>query len=121
MVQIERPGWGERHAVSEILRVRACALAQAGDFRESDSTFEQALRAAREQNARSLELRAAVGYARSLAERRRAAEAISILRPVYDWFTEGHDTKDLREAAALLAELSTAGVGTVAMAPDRSR
>jgi class 3 adenylate cyclase len=125
LMQIERPAWGERHSLSELLRVKACVLQQA-DTGEADNAFQQALRVAREQNGRSLELRAAVSYARSLTRRERAGEAVAILQPVYDWFTEGHDTKDLKEAAAVLGELAASrvrdrGRRACATAPGRSR
>ena len=61
---------------------------------------------ARQQQARSLELRAATSLARLWGEQRRRAEARNLLAPVYGWFTEGFDTADLKEAKALLYELT---------------
>ncbi len=63
-------------------------------------------RVARREGARWLELRASISLARLLASRGRAAEARALLAPVYDWFTEGFDTPDLKEAKALLDELA---------------
>jgi predicted ATPase len=61
---------------------------------------------ARSQKAKSLELRAATGLARLWQGRGKRAEARKALAPIYDWFTEGTDTADLKEAKALLVELS---------------
>ena len=66
---------------------------------------EEALTVAREQNAKSWELRAAISYAKFMHGQKRRTEASQLLQPIYDWFTEGHDTHHLREAAALLEEL----------------
>ena len=60
----------------------------------------------RSQKAKSLELRAATSLARLWGEGGRRAEAHGLLSPVYGWFTEGFDTADLKEAKALLDELS---------------
>jgi class 3 adenylate cyclase/predicted ATPase len=105
LAQIERPGWGERCGLSNLLRVKACALQASGKTKDAEEAFLEALRVAREQHARSLELRAATGYARLLRDEGRVEDARASLEPVYDWFTEGHDTRDLKEAAALLEEL----------------
>ena len=64
------------------------------------------MRTAQQQQARSLELRACTSLARLLGEQGRRTEAQELLAPVYNWFTEGFDTADLKEAAALLAELA---------------
>jgi predicted ATPase len=63
------------------------------------------LTVARQQRAKSWELRAATTLARLLASRGDRAEALAVLAPVYDWFTEGHDSRDLKEAHQLLVEL----------------
>jgi predicted ATPase len=73
---------------------------------ESQSAFEEALRIARKQQAKSYELRAATGLARLWGEQGRRAEARELLGPVYGWFTEGFDTADLKEATALLEALA---------------
>ena len=65
----------------------------------------QALEIAREQEARSFELAAATSLGRLLRDRGRHDEALRILTPVYDWFSEGFDTQDLKDAKALLEEL----------------
>ena len=61
---------------------------------------------ARRQSARSYELRAATSCARLLRDEGQHAAARDLLAPVYAWFTEGFDTADLRDAAALLSELA---------------
>ena len=73
---------------------------------EAEACFEQALAIARQQHAKSWELRAALSLARLWQQHGKAAEARALLAPVYDWFTEGFDTKDLQEAKMLLEELS---------------
>jgi class 3 adenylate cyclase/tetratricopeptide (TPR) repeat protein len=67
--------------------------------------FQQALRLARQQQARSLELRAAMSLARLWQSQDKRQEAFDLLAPVYEWFTEGFDTADLQEAKALLDAL----------------
>jgi predicted ATPase len=71
-----------------------------------ESCFEQALAAARGQSAKSFELRAATSLARLRRDQGKHREARALLAPVYGWFTEGFDTCDLKEAKALLDELS---------------
>jgi predicted ATPase len=101
-----------RYWLAELLRRKGELLLQApgGDDAQAESCFADALRIAREQDARSLELRAAMSYARLLQRRREAATAYTLLSAVYGWFTEGFDTADLVAARACLEdlELSTA-------------
>jgi predicted ATPase len=72
-----------------------------------ESCFEQALVTARCQSAKSFELRAAISLARLWRDQGKHHQARALLAPVYRWFTEGFDTRDLREAKALLDELSS--------------
>jgi predicted ATPase len=72
----------------------------------TEACFNQALDIARIQSARSLELRAATSLARLWQEQGKLKEARDLLAPIYDWFTEGFDTPDLKDAKALLDELS---------------
>lgn len=72
---------------------------------EAERRFRRAHELARFQGVRSLELRAATSLALLLRDRGVAAEARALLHPVYDGFSEGFDTADLREAPALLADL----------------
>jgi len=78
------------------------AVAQPG---EAEACFQQALAVARRQQAKSLELRAAMSLARLWQHQGKRAEAYALLAEVYKWFTEGFDTADLQEAKALLEAL----------------
>jgi predicted ATPase len=73
---------------------------------QAEACFQHALDIARRQQARSLELRAAMSLARLWQQQGKRAEARELLAPVYGWFTEGFDTADLQEARALLDELA---------------
>jgi predicted ATPase len=73
---------------------------------EAEVCFQQALLIARQQQAKSLELRAAMSLARLWQQQGKQTEAHQLLSEVYNWFTEGFDTKDLQEAKALLDELA---------------
>ena len=78
----------------------------APDEQRAEASFRRALEIARRQQAKSWELRAATSLGRLRGEQGRRMEARDLLAPVYGWFTEGFDTADLREAAALLSELA---------------
>jgi predicted ATPase/class 3 adenylate cyclase len=75
------------------------------DAPEAEICFRQALDSARRQQAKSLELRAAMSLARLWQRHGKRAEACALLAPIYGWFTEGFDTADLQDARALLHEL----------------
>ena len=75
------------------------------DAAKAEAYFERALAVAREQQAKSWELRAAMSMARLWRDQGKRDEARDLLAPVYGWFTEGFDTLDLKEAKALLDEL----------------
>ena len=75
------------------------------DAAKAEAYFERALAVAREQGARSLELRAATSMAELWRDQGKRREARDLLAPVYGWFTEGFDTLDLKKAKALLDEL----------------
>ena len=77
------------------------------DAAEAARRFGQALEVARAQHARFYELRSAKSLARLLCDQGRREEARALLQPVYDGFTEGFDTPDLREARALLQKLAS--------------
>jgi predicted ATPase len=74
---------------------------------KAEGYFEHALTVARQQQAKSWELRAAISVARLWRDQGKRDEARDLLAPVYGWFTEGFDTLDLKEAKALLDELTT--------------
>ena|SRR5215211_8049962 len=78
----------------------------AGSGDEAETCFCQALDVARCQQAKSLELRAAMSLARLWQRQGKRDEARQLLADVYGWFTEGFDTADLREAKTLLEELA---------------
>jgi predicted ATPase len=80
-------------------------LAEAGDAAEASAWLQRAIDTARSQQAKSLELRAATSLARLWRDQGKRAEARDLLAPIYDWFTEGFDTQDLKDAKALLDEL----------------
>jgi predicted ATPase len=96
---------GERVWQAELHRVKGLVLLSQNKLDAAQTSFEQAIRIARAQQAKSLELRAAASLARLWGEQGRRAEASDLLGPVYGWFTEGFDTLDLKEAKALLDEL----------------
>ena len=75
------------------------------DATKAEEYFEHALAVARQQQAKSWELRAAVSMARLWYDQGKRQQAHDLLAPVYGWFTEGFDTLDLKEAKALLDEL----------------
>jgi hypothetical protein len=94
---------GERQWEAELCRLRGELLALAGaDDAQVEAGFQRALQVARQQQARSLELRAALGLARLWQGQGRCDDARQLLRPLYAGFTEGFDTADLVEARALL-------------------
>ena len=76
------------------------------DATKAEAYFERALATARQQQAKSWELRAAMSLARLWRDQGKVSEARELLAPVYGWFTEGFDTRDLKEAKALLEELA---------------
>ncbi len=76
------------------------------DTAKAQAYFERALAVARQQQAKSWELRAAMSIARLWRDQGKREEARELLAPVYAWFTEGFDTHDLKEAKALLEELA---------------
>jgi class 3 adenylate cyclase/tetratricopeptide (TPR) repeat protein len=95
----------ERSHHAEVLRLKGWMSILRGEPDQAVATLRKAIAVARDQGAKSWELRAATTLARLLASRGDPAEALAVLAPVYDWFTEGRDTRDLKEAAQLLVEL----------------
>ncbi|HTS52082.1 MAG TPA: AAA family ATPase [Burkholderiales bacterium] len=103
--QIERPGWQERVHLPEVLRLKGWMLMRQGRGEEAEARLRASIDWARQQQAKSWELRSSTTLAQLLAERGQRDAARELLAPVYNWFTEGFDTQDLREAKALLQEL----------------
>jgi predicted ATPase len=99
--------YGENYLASEIGRLEALLLQREGaPVAVVERVLTNALNIARQQSARLLELRSATTLARVLAEGGERTEARDLLAPIYDWFTEGFETRDLKEADALLSELA---------------
>ena len=98
---------GERYYEAELYRPKGERLLQhiAPDVSQAEACFHQALAIARRQQAKSLELRAAMSLARLWQCQGKRVEARQLLADVYGWFTEGFDTADLQEAKALLEEV----------------
>ena len=98
---------GERWYESECYRLKGeLLLQQSSDHHaEAESAFHHALEIARNQQAKSFELRAATSLARLWQQQGKRQEAYDLLAPVYNWFTEGFDTADLQDAKALLEAL----------------
>src|SRR4029450_9484624 len=90
----------ERLYEAETDRLKGALLLQqtAPDESQAETCFQQALDSARRQQAKSLELRAAMSLARLWQYQGKLAEAYQLLADVYGWFTEGFDTADLQEA-----------------------
>src|SRR5215472_3855938 len=96
---------GERWWEAEIHRLRGTFMLSRRRFAESEACFRRSIRIAQRQQAKSLELRGAMSLAQFWRDRGQHERAHSLLAPVYGWFTEGFDTRDLKEAKALLSEL----------------
>jgi predicted ATPase len=99
---------GERWYEPELYRLKGeLLLAQSPDnHTEAETCFQHAIRIAQNQQAKSFELRAATSLARLWQQQGKRQEAHDLLAPVYNWFTEGFDTADLKDAKALLDELA---------------
>jgi class 3 adenylate cyclase/tetratricopeptide (TPR) repeat protein len=103
---IERSG--ELHGQAEMLRLKGEVLLMGGtpNVTKAEECFRTAIEIARRQGARLFELRATVSLARLLRDTGRRDEARAMLAEIYGWFTEGFDTADLKDANALLEQLS---------------
>ncbi len=98
----------ERFCEAELYRLKGELLLQQSpdNATEAAACFHRALDVSRNQAAKSWELRAATSLARLWQQQGKTGEARALLAPVYDWFTEGFDTADLKDAKALLAQLT---------------
>jgi predicted ATPase len=99
---------GERVWEAEVSRLQGTCLLRQGEppaAAQAARHFHHALAVARQQQAKSLELRAAMSLSRLWHQQEKRAAAYELLAPIYGWFTEGFDTADLQEAKTLLEEL----------------
>jgi predicted ATPase len=96
----------ERGWEAEIYRLKGELLFESGGLVEAETCFRRSIEVARRQSAKSLELRPTTSLARLLDKQGKRGEARRILGEIYGWFTEGFDTADLKDAKALLEELS---------------
>ena len=112
----------ERYYEAELYRLKGDSLLmQDSSSGEAEACFRQALKIARRQRAKSLELRAATSLSRLLRRQGKQPEARQLLGEIYGWFTEGFDTADLREARLLLEEMSGAVRAVAARSGTHSR
>ena len=102
-VETTKERWNE----AEVNRMAGeiALLSPEPDTAKAEAYFERALAVARQQQAKSWELHAAMSMARLWRDQGKRDEARALLAPVYGWFTEGFETLDLKEAKALLDEL----------------
>ena len=98
-------GTGEAFLQAQLFTLRALLLVNCGFDPEAEAWLLKAIDVARTQSAKSLELRAATALARLWRDQGRYSDAHELLAQVYGWFVEGFDTRDLKEAKALLHEL----------------
>jgi predicted ATPase len=96
---------GERWLEAELNRLKGQLLLQQGRSEAAEELYRKALSVAAEQGAKLWELRAILSLARLRRDQGRHRQARDLLAPVYNWFTEGFDTPDLKEAKALLEML----------------
>jgi len=97
---------GEHWREAELNRRKGQLLLQQEQSEAAEDLYYRALSISREQDAKLWELRATVSLARLRRDQGRCAKARDLLGPIYNWFTEGFDTQDLKEAKALLDDLT---------------
>jgi class 3 adenylate cyclase/predicted ATPase len=104
-VETTKETWGE----AEVHRTAGeiALISPKPDAAKAEGCFERALLVAREQQAKSWELRAAMSMARMWRDQHKRRQAYDLVAPVYGWFTEGFDTFDLKAAQALVSELAS--------------
>jgi predicted ATPase len=95
-----------RYYEAEMHRVRGELFLSMHDNGAAEASFRKAISVAQHQSAKTWELRAAMSMARLWRDQGKRDEARELLAPVYGWFTEGFDTRDLKEAKGLLQELA---------------
>jgi predicted ATPase len=111
ILAIIEQGQQARFFEAELHRLRGVSIlakAEPASLESGEKSLRMAIEVARARQFRSWELRASVDLARLWQQQGRVTEARELLTGVYDWFTEGFDTPDLRDARALLEELASA-------------
>jgi len=96
----------ERWCEAEVNRISGEVALLSSDLEKAETYFERALAVARRQQAKSWELRAAMGMARLWRDQGKRKEARDLLAPIHGWFIEGFETRDLKEAKVLLNTLA---------------
>jgi adenylate cyclase len=103
----------ERHCAANLHRTKGDLILRRSDGEpesgaepEAEECFRKSIEIARQQEARALELKAAMSLSRLWQQQGRRDEARAMLAEIYNWFTEGFDTADLKDSKALLDELS---------------
>jgi predicted ATPase len=106
LLEIERPGRQQRVHLAEVLRLKGWILLRQGKGEDAEAQLRASINIAREQQARSWELRTSTSLAELWKGQGKHREAHELLAPIYNWFTEGFETKDLKDAKVLLESLS---------------
>jgi predicted ATPase len=101
-----RGGEVELYRIKGQLRLQSQVSSPQSKVEEAEACFHQAIAIARQQQAKSLELRATMSLARLWQQQGKHRAACNLLAEIYGWFTEGFATKDLQEAKALLEKLA---------------
>jgi predicted ATPase len=96
----------ERWFEAEVHRIASEIALKSTQSNKAEKDFERALSVAHQQQAKSWELRAAMSLARLWRDQGKVQQARELLAPVYGWFTEGFDTRDMKDAKALLEQLA---------------
>jgi predicted ATPase len=96
----------ERCHEAELHRVRGDLLNATGNRSAAERYYRQAIAVAKRQSAKLFQLRASTSLARLWRDQGRRTEALDLLGPIYNWFTEGFDAPDLKDAKALLEQLT---------------
>jgi tetratricopeptide (TPR) repeat protein len=96
----------ERIYEAELHRVRGDLLSASGDRSAAERHYRQAIAVAERQSAKLFQLRASTSLARLFRDQGKRLDARDLLGPIYDWFTEGFDAPDLKDAKALLDDLA---------------
>jgi len=96
----------ERWVDAEIHRLRGRLLQSMREHAAAENSCRHAIEVAQRQSAKFWELRATLDLARLWCDQGKRTEASDLLSPIYGWFTEGFDTRDLKEAKGLLGDLA---------------